>query len=297
MSSAIRVSFWDSVKKKTICKTRSVKKGETHEEVRKQLIEWRENGKKESKKEKARLLLGIEPNVEPEPEPEGTYSDTELSEPIEVDKYKVHDLVLDIDVSGTGCVLAFLGASKISGKTYLMKHIYNQVYKDKDFCTVLYAANSQQPIYDDIPKEVIKTTDFNPDIPKIMYKISKKVKNKYHWLNWLDDQVGNNIKSSQTLLKMITSYRNSNMSVMVSLQTPTLLTKTNRSQAHYMFLGRVDGEITEDVVNKYLRNFLGGSTNKITDKIKLYNKLTSNYQWIVIDKINSTIKVMKIKSQ
>lgn len=291
-SKLLRTSCYNPITKKVICKSIVVKDDEDEEEVKKRLVEWRETTKKAFKLKKAQDLVNddIINNMD---------NDSDMSDLEEEDDnpYKVHQLDLKFN-HDEGSVIVFLGSSK-SGKTYLWKKIYNDHFKDEDYCTVVYAANLQAPIYQDLSKEIITIDKFVPEIPKIQNAIQKGTNvKKYKFLNILDDCVDNSTKNSMILKKLMVSLRNKKISSFLSFQYSTMMNKQNRSNAHYVFcLHMSSSEATEDVIRKYLRAFLGGVGKKkksMDQMIKLYEKLTSNYQFILIETGTNKITVNKI---
>ena len=265
-------SCWDPIEKKVRHYELRADEYENDEDAERLLKEWRECKKSEFKLEKAKLL--IEAAEEP--------NDTIVYEPFH----------LDLDY-GTGNVLGFLGATR-SGKTHLMHHIYQKYFQDEDFVTVMYACNNNADIYRNFDKNVIQLSNFTPVIPKLMYKINKKNKNKYRFLNILDDQVDNSTKNNQTMKKMMVSYRNSKLSCMISFQFASLMAKSNRANAHYTFLMKMNSdESIEDAIKKYLNSYLGSRGVSMSEKIKRYKAITSNYGFFMIDAIKGTITIHK----
>lgn len=294
----LRTSLWNPITKRVVCKSITINEGDDVEQCKNDLIKWREDMKIKLKKDKARALLeGDEVSDDDNYSIESQASEEEAQAgEAQAGKYKVHQLELDIDRE-TGSVFCLFGSSK-SGKTYLSRELVKRYYSGQDgadYVTVLYANNKQQPIYKGFPKEVIQTFEFNPDIPKVMKKINKKLNNKYRFVNILDDCLDNSVKNSEVLKKLMLSYRNSNISSILNFQDPVLLKKSNRGNAHGIFcLHMSTEEGIESLIKKYLSSFLGGRGVKIDDKIKMYKKLTSNYQFIYIDTGNDDIKVCKL---
>jgi hypothetical protein len=283
MSKLIRVSLWNPITKKVICKSRTVREGEDIDKCKEELIKWRDDMKLELKKDKARLLLKDS-------------DDDDYTEEEEENKYDVHDLDLNID-RDTGSVICIFGSSK-SGKTYLTRELVKKYYNGQDgadYVITLYANNKQQPIYDGFPREVNQTFEFLPDLPRVQKKINKKLNNRYKFLNILDDCLDNNTKNSEILKKLMLSYRNSNLSTILNFQDPVLLKKSNRSNAHYIFcLHLSTDEAIEGLIKKYLSSFLGGRGVKMDDKIKLYKQLTSNHNFILIETGDDNIRVCRL---
>lgn len=267
-----RTTVWDPINRKCVSRAISVRKGEDEEVAKAALLKWKEDTKAKFKKLKAQQVI------------DGPKSDDE-------DKYDLKPLNIDFNNFNTGKVLGFIGSSG-SGKTTLMKKIYKKYFEDEDFVTVLFAANKQAPIYKDIGNQVTIMTEFDERIPKIQKTIQKKTKNKYKFLNILDDQVSNSTKNNETLKKMVTSFRNSMMFGMISLQDKVLLSSVNRGNLHRIFFMKLSSEeAIEKIIKAYLGTFLGGRSTKMSEKIEKYKELTSNYKFIMLDTSNDTFSV------
>jgi len=237
----------------------------------------------------------IDFNVLDEPKVENI--NPEIVKPIinTLDKYPLTNFNLKMDYK-TGNILGFIMASG-SGKTTLMKHIYIEYFEDPKLITILFASNLQASIYDDFgdKKYIIKTFEFNPMIPKIQHKIQSKTKNKYNFLNILDDQIGNDIKNNKTLQKMLTSYRNSKMSAMLSAQYCKMFSKTNRGNIKYLFFGHLNtDEAIRDVIVDYLGSLFNGLNIGMIEKIKIYRNITSDFKFILMQMNNNNLSFHKL---
>lgn len=270
MSHRLETSVWNPIEKKVCRMSLLMDKDDNEEEKRAELRAMVEERKAMYRKQKAELILNKQRVADKS-------------------NFEVTPLKLDLDHS-TGNVIGFIGSTR-SGKTYLMKHIYDNYFKDEGYITTLFACNKHADIYKSIDRRVIQTYDFIPEIPKIQHRIQRKTKNKYKFLNWLDDQVDNSTKNSQILKKMMVSYRNAKMSCLLSFQYASMLTKTNRSNLHTIILMRMNtDEAIEDIIRKFLNSYLGGRGVTMDEKIRKYREFTSNYGFIVIDNITGEIK-------
>ena len=296
MNRYFRTSCYNPNTKKVVCKSIVVKPDDDENEVKEKLVEWREKMKKKFKLEKARNIVNedIVDNID-EYSYESEAEDEDEAE-VEDERYKVQPLDIEIE-RDTGSVLMLLGSSK-SGKSYLTKHLYDRYYSDDKYLTVLYATNLDAPIYKDYSKDIVKTDKFIHEIPKIQNAIQKGTKLKYKFLNILDDCVDNTTKNSMILKKLMVSMRNKNISSIINMQWSSMITKSNRNNAHYVFLLHFSTEEgAEDVIKKYLKSFLGcvgDNRRSMGQMIKLYQKLTSNYQFITIRTSDNRITVNKL---
>jgi len=186
-----------------------------------------------------------------------------------------------------GVSLCFLGSTR-SGKTTFLKYVIDNYFK-KHF-KVLMSNSIHNPIYDSM-KDLVKSPLYIPKLVKEGYDINKATSNHYKFLYILDDVVS--AKFDKELLKLLAIYRNSNLSAIVSIQSPLLLNSATRGNLNYVFLGRMNSEEQiEKTIKMYLSSYLKGP--RMTDKIRQYKEMTEDHHWIVIDNINGEVYRTKI---
>jgi hypothetical protein len=186
---------------------------------------------------------------------------------------------------GVSC--CFLGSTR-SGKTTFLKCLLDK-YFDKHF-KVLMSNSIHAPIYKDI-KDIVKSPIYIPKVVREGYEINKATDNKYSFLYILDDVVS--AKFDKELLKLLAIYRNSNLSAIISIQSPILLNSATRGNLNYVFLGRMNSdEQIEKTIRMYLTSYLPG---KMTEKIRRYRDMTEDHHWIVIDNLTGDVYRTKIK--
>lgn len=192
------------------------------------------------------------------------------------------------DNGNSGVSLCFLGSTR-SGKTTFLKHLLDK-YFDKHF-KVLMSNSIHAPIYKDI-KDIVKSPVYFPKLVREGYDINKETKNHYDFLYILDDVVS--AKFDKELLKLLAIYRNSNLSAIVSIQSPILLNSATRGNLNYVLLGRMNSdEQIEKTIRMYLSSYLPG---KMTEKIRRYRELTEEHHWIVVDNMTGDVYRTKIKN-
>jgi len=190
----------------------------------------------------------------------------------------------------SGQVILMIGSTR-AGKTTLLDYILEHHF-DKHI-KVLFSDSLQSKAYDQIKKNCDMVSPiFVPQILRDEYKINKETKNKFEFLNVLDDVVDE--KHDKELMRACTIYRNSRISTLINIQTPTLVKATSRGNCHYVLLGRCNSdELIENVVKKYLSSYFP-SELKMVDKMKLYRELVEDYHFLMIDNINETVCRVKI---
>lgn len=189
-----------------------------------------------------------------------------------------------------GVSVCFLGSTR-SGKTTFLKYLIDKSFS-KHF-KILMSNSIHNPIYKElggVSKDIVKSPIYFPKLVKDGYDINKETKNHYDFLYILDDVV--TAKFDKELLKLLAIYRNSNLSCIISIQSPVLLNSATRGNLNYVFLGRMNSEEQiEKTIKMYLSSYLEG---KMTDKIRKYKEMTEDHHWIVVDNLTGDIYRTKL---
>jgi dephospho-CoA kinase len=187
-----------------------------------------------------------------------------------------------------GVSVALLGSTR-SGKTTFLKYLLDKHFPKH--LKVLMSNSIHAPIYKDM-KDMVKSPLYIPKLVKEGYMINKETKNHYDFLYILDDIVTG--KFDKELLKLLAIYRNSNMSAIISIQSPILLNSATRGNLNYVLLGRMNSEEQiEKTIKMYLTSYLDG--RNMTEKIKNYKAMTEDHYWIVINNLDGSIYRTKLK--
>lgn len=267
-------------------KSISLKNYETEEEAQAFLKEWRDGikDKKPTTKFSAEESRGISPKKQVESYRQ-IYRTKRQKEGSDDGIMPSGKFKLNIDYT-TGSTFLLLGASKV-GKTNLMKYIFENYYSDrKDYISILFAANRQSDVYDSVDKKVIKTHIFQAELVKSMVKLQRGTNNKYNFLLMFDDIVDHSTKDSETMKKLITSYRNSKISSIISIQASHLVNRSNRGNLNYItFHSFRDDSQIQDVMKEFIGSRPPFKNLKMDDKVDLYRKLVSDYHFLFLDTI------------
>lgn len=186
-----------------------------------------------------------------------------------------------------------LGSSK-RGKSTLLKYLFKRYYSGKDFISTLFSINAHIPMYDDWK---LKCSVFNKRTEKYIemeHHINKKTGNKYYFNNVFDDVL--DIKYKTLLNNLLLTYRNSNMSTIVSLQYMFLLSKMVRANANnFLFFGFNSDEAILDVVKTFLKShFQKMGIRNLTEMVAMYKKITDDHGFIYFNPISDSISYHRL---
>lgn len=213
--------------------------------------------------------------------------------PVEGQPEKIPDreFHLDLPPTSTGGSSILMIASTRAGKTTLMKYIMKHYFKDN--FGVLFSESAKSPAYNDFKdKNFPKSSCFIPELICDAYKINKETKNHYPFLFLLDDCPL--VKGDKQMLKLTTIYRNSGISCIACVQSPSLLTPTQRSNFNVILLGRCNTTSqTEANIKAYMRGVFPDGMN-YDQKIRAYDEMTKDHTWICLNQYTGEIFRFKL---
>jgi hypothetical protein len=193
-------------------------------------------------------------------------------------------------VESGGCSILMLGSGR-SGKTTALKYILDTYFQKH--CGVIFSQSAKAQAYAHMKYPLLPLSSvFIPDLMNDAYHINKETKNHYPFMFVLDDCPL--VKNDKELLKLLTIYRNSGISGVVCVQSPTLLNPTCRSNFTFTMLFKQNStEQIEQTIKGWLRGYFPKSYT-YEEKIAWYQKATSDHYFILIDNWNGTIQRCKI---
>lgn len=187
-----------------------------------------------------------------------------------------------------GWQLAFIAASR-SGKSSALRYI-ESVYSE-GLVKLLMTDSPHAQVYQGW--EVPKVQAFQPEVIFEAYRLNLDCMNHYPFLFMLDDIV-TQAKYSPEILKLLTIYRNSNIRSIICVQDLTLLNPAGRQNLNYVFLGKLNAnKRIKQVIEDYLLSEFP-SKMSMQDMIRLYQRLTDDYHFIVIDNFNGKVYRTKV---
>ena len=183
-----------------------------------------------------------------------------------------------------------LGSGR-SGKTTALQYVIDKYFQKH--LGVIYSQSAKAAAYKHMDYPLLPLSSvFVPELMNDAYKINKDTKNHYPFLFVLDDTPL--AKNDKELLKLLTIYRNSGISGVVCVQSPTLLNPTCRSNFTFVMLFKQNStEQIEQTIKGWLRGYFPKSWS-YEQKIAWYKKATEDHHFILIDNWNGTICLSKI---
>ena len=208
------------------------------------------------------------------------------------EKIPTKDFHLDLPPAETGGASILMIASTRAGKTtimkYIMKHYFGQHFG------VLFSESAKSPAYQDFKdKNFPKSSCFIPELIQDAYKINKETKNHYPFLFILDDCPL--VRGDKQMLKLTTIYRNSGISAICCVQSPSLLSPTQRSNFNVIMLGKCNTTAQAEAnIKAYMRGIFPDGMN-YDQKIRLYNEMTEDHYWICLNQVTGEVFRFKLK--
>ena len=190
-----------------------------------------------------------------------------------------------------GTSWALIGSSR-SGKTTLLKYIYKTYYSKH--ISIMFSMNAQADIYKDIPKNVMVTDHFYPELIKECHQINTISGNKYPFWICTDDFVDKAIKNSPEITRMLTIYRNANMSCVQSFQGRTLMSAVGRNSCNYIcVLKQNTTQEWERVIKEFLSMYLPPGMS-MAQMVAFCQEATKDYQFFFINSLDGVCFLTKV---
>ena len=189
-----------------------------------------------------------------------------------------------------GCSVLMIGSGR-SGKTTALKWILDNYFGKH--CGVIFSESAKAEAYKHMKYPLLPLScAFIPRLINDAYHINKETKNHYPFLFVLDDVPL--AKNDKELLKTLTIYRNSGISCIHCVQTPTLVNPTCRSNYTFTLLFKCNStEQIENVCKFFLRGYFPPGW-VMEEKIRWYRLQTADHHFLFIDNYNGTIQRCKI---
>lgn len=189
-----------------------------------------------------------------------------------------------------GNSIGMIGSTR-SGKSTCLSYILQNYFKKH--MAVLMTNSPQAEIYTEMA-HCIQSPLYIPKVIKDMYMINRETNNHYDFLAILDDVV-TGVKFDKEVLKMLTIYRNSNISGIICSQAVTLLNSAGRTNLNFVFLFKLNSdEQIEKVIKFYLGSYFPKSM-RMLDRIKWYRENTQDHHFFIVDNLNGSVFRTKLE--
>ena len=192
------------------------------------------------------------------------------------------DINIRFDETGPQQSTIALLASSKAGKSTMIERIYTKYYKGqkRGYITTLFSTNAHVPIYDSFEIKASRVNNMTLMIPEMEHRINEKTKNHYKFLNVFDDCL--NVRQKKLIEDMVLTYRNANMSTIISLQHTMLLSPAMRSNFNHIICGWFNNDENIQHVIKFWFSSLFAKLGckNMDSKIAFYKKLTANHSFI-----------------
>lgn len=190
-----------------------------------------------------------------------------------------------------GVSFILCGASR-SGKSCLLKYLYKTYFKSH--ISIMFSLNTQADIYKNLSKNTIVSPEFLPDILSDCHTINVKSGNKFPMLILSDDYVGGQVKNAEEVTRLLTVYRNANMSSIFSFQGRTLINPVGRASCNYIaILAQQTPQAWMNICKEYLDSYLPMSMT-YPERIRYCQEATRDHQFFFIDNILGEFYISKL---
>lgn len=247
---------------------------------------------KEADKKSERKIKNIEPSPI-ESEELNQNEGSNVSSGLSLSNFKVNLM------KNTGNSIVIFGSSK-AGKSNLMSYLYTNYFGDSNkYISTLFSINYYNTIYSKGFDPIIyKGWNKNGnDYIQLQRKINMETKNRYKFLEMFDDIIA--VNRSNIVNNLILTLRNANISSILCLQYPRLLSKMARANANFIMFFRFNSEETiEDAVKVFLgSHFRRMGYKTLESQIDLYKELTKDYQFLMLEPSKDKLSLHKISKQ
>ena len=188
---------------------------------------------------------------------------------------------LQVPDSKFGMSFILLGSTR-SGKSTLINYLYDKYFKKH--ISILMSNSLQSDAYKMLKKHCVCSDMYHPEILKELYQINHEIQNHYQFFVCIDDVT--HVRHDKQYQRLMTIYRNSRISSIVSCQSLTMSDRTARGNINFVFMGRLNSDTAiEQIIKEYLISYFPRNINMV-EKVALYRQLTEDHYWLVLDNIN-----------
>lgn len=191
-----------------------------------------------------------------------------------------------------GVTYALFGSSGSGKSTIIRKVFADDLYKNPDgtpdedqYVSTLFTESKHADPLQGIDADdlIIDACGVNEELYKWMYGMNYMHEKKFNFCVMIDDVI--TVKSLPTIFKAFLTYRNMNITSVVSLQYLKLCPLSVRSSLYFCFLlPSNSNEGIEQLVRGYLGMYLKG--HSLSEKINAYKSMAKDYHFFLMDNLN-----------
>lgn len=203
------------------------------------------------------------------------------------------NLQVDNEELRNGVTYALFGGSG-SGKSTLLRKIFvDDVYSNQNirkkrdeyiplFFTESKYADPLKGISDGGSSTILDSCGVNADLYKWMYMMNYTYEKAYNFVTIVDDVI--TVKNIPIIFKAFLTYRNMNITSVVSLQYLKLCPLSIRASLYFVFLlSTSNNDAIRQFVEAYMFMYLPGKN--VPEKMNLFFEMTRNYCFFLIDNL------------
>ncbi len=193
-----------------------------------------------------------------------------------------------------GVTYALFGGSGSGKSTLLRKVFIDDVYsnqrivkKEDEFISLFFTeskhADPLKGLHGEGEDTILDACGFDQDVISWMYAMNYTYEKRYNFVVISDDVIG--VKHLPIVYKMFLTFRNMNVTSMVSLQYMKHCPLSVRGSLYFVIiLANSNDEAARQVVEAYLMHYLPGTS--LVAKLSHFKDMVAGYQFFFVDNLN-----------
>jgi len=190
-----------------------------------------------------------------------------------------------------GCSILMVGSGR-SGKTTMLKYLMDTYFQKH--CGAIFSQSAKAEAYKNMKYPLMPLSSvYIPELVNCAYRINRETKNAYPFLFVLDDVPL--ARNDKELMKTTTVYRNSGISLIHGVQTPTLVSPTCRSNyTFFLLFHNNSSEQAENVCKQFLRGYFPNTGWPMNRRVQWLQETTKDHHFLFVDNWANTIQRCKL---
>jgi len=190
-----------------------------------------------------------------------------------------------------GCSILMVGSGR-SGKTTMLKYLMDTYFQKH--CGAIFSQSAKAEAYRNMKYPLMPLSSvYIPELVNCAYRINRETKNAYPFLFVLDDVPL--ARNDKELMKTTTVYRNSGISLIHGVQTPTLVSPTCRSNyTFFLLFHNNSSEQAENVCKQFLRGYFPNTGWPMNRRVQWLQETTKDHHFLFVDNWANTIQRCKL---